>query len=68
MTEQGEKADYKSIFSNQVHMRSFRVSVQLEELIMNECKKRNTDFSSFIRDACLDAIFNRPWQSDQANG
>jgi hypothetical protein len=35
--EQGKKADNKSIFSNQVYMRSFRISVQLEELILNEC-------------------------------
>ena len=61
MTNQNEKADNKSIFFNQVHMRSFRLSEQLEELIMNECKKRNTDVSQFIRDACLDAICGRPW-------
>jgi hypothetical protein len=61
MTEQGEKADYKSIFSNQARMRSFRISVQLEELIMNECKRRNIEFSQFIRDAAIDAICGRPW-------
>jgi hypothetical protein len=62
MTEQGEKADNKSIFFNQVHMRSFRLSEQLEELIMNECKRRNIEFSQFIRDAAIDAICGRPWQ------
>jgi hypothetical protein len=63
MTEETSECDYKSIKSNATHMRSFRVSEQLEELIMNECKRRNTDVSKFIRDACLDAICNRPWQS-----
>lgn len=67
MTEQGEKEDYKSIFSNQVHMRSFRVSVQLEELILNECKRRNIEFSQFIRDAAIDAICGRPWEDDGAS-
>jgi hypothetical protein len=62
MTEQGEKAEHKSIFFNQVHMRSFRLSEQLEELIMNECKRRNIEFSQFIRDAAIDAISGRPWQ------
>ena len=62
MTEQGEKADNKSIFFNQVRMRSFRLSEQLEELIMKECKRRNIEFSTFIRDAAIDAICGRPWQ------
>jgi hypothetical protein len=62
MTEQGEKADNKSIFFNQVRMRSFRLSEQLEELIMKECKRRNMEFSQFIRDAAIDAICGRPWQ------
>lgn len=59
--KEAAKCDYKSIFSNQVHMLSFRVSVRLEELIMNECKRRNIEFSSFIRDAAIDAICGRPW-------
>lgn len=64
MTEQVEKEDNKSIFFNQVRMRSFRVSEALEELILNECKRRNIEFSQFIRDAAIDAICGRPWQSD----
>jgi hypothetical protein len=64
MTEETEKTDCKSIFSNQVRMRSFRLSYQLEELILNECQKRNMEFSSFICDAAIDAICGRPW----ANG
>lgn len=63
MTEETSKCGYKSIKSNATHMRSFRVSVQLEELILNECKKRNIEFSSFIRDAAIDAICGRPWQN-----
>jgi hypothetical protein len=30
-------------------VRSFRVSEDLEEMIKQECKRRNTDFSSFMR-------------------
>ena len=43
-------------------MRSFRVSEHLEEMIKQECKRRNTDFSSFMRAAALPAgtKFGRP--------
>ena len=34
-------------------MCSFRVSEHLEEMIKQECKRRKTDFSSFMRDASL---------------
>jgi hypothetical protein len=40
-------------------MRSFRVSEHLEEMIKQECKRRNTDFSSFMRAAALAAMRNR---------
>jgi len=40
-------------------MRSFRVSEHLEEMIKQECKRRNTDFSSFMRAAALGAMRNR---------
>ena len=41
-------------------MRSFRVSEHLEEMIKQECKRRKTDFSSFMRVAALGAMRNRP--------
>ena len=40
-------------------MRSFRISEHLEEMIKQECKRRNTDFSSFMRAAALGAMRNR---------
>jgi len=40
-------------------VRSFRVSEDLEEMIRQECKRRNTDFSSFMRAAALGAVRNR---------
>ena len=40
-------------------MRSFRVSEHLEEMIKQECKRRKTDFSSFMRAAALGAMGNR---------
>jgi hypothetical protein len=42
-------------------MRSFRVSEHLEEMIKQECKRRNTDFSSFMRAAALGAMRNRTY-------
>jgi hypothetical protein len=47
-------------------MRSFRVSEHLEEMIKQECKRRNTDFSSFMRDAALGAMRNRKY--DRGDG
>ena len=46
--------------------RSFRVSEHLEEMIKQECKRRNTDFSSFMRDAALGAMRNRKY--DRGDG
>ena len=43
-------------------MRSFRVSEHLEEMIKQECKRRNTDFSSFMRAAALGAMRNRTYR------
>jgi hypothetical protein len=40
-------------------IRSFRVSEDLEEMIKQECKRRQTDFSSFMRAAALGAMRNR---------
>jgi hypothetical protein len=40
-------------------MLSFRVSEDLEEMIKQECKRRNTDFSSFMRAAALGAMRRR---------
>jgi len=40
-------------------MRSFRISEHLEEMIKQECKRRQTDFSSFMRAAALGAMRNR---------
>jgi hypothetical protein len=40
----------------QRHMRSFRVGAHLHEMIRLECKRRNTNFSSFIRNAALGAL------------
>jgi hypothetical protein len=42
----------------QRHMRSFRVSEHLEEMIKQECKRRSLNFSSFIRMAALGALSN----------
>ena len=42
-------------------MRSFRVSEHLEEMIKQECKRRKTDFSSFMRAAALGAMRNRTY-------
>ena len=44
-------------------MRSFRVSEHLEEMIKQECKRRNTDFSSFMRAAALGVMRNRTHHS-----
>jgi hypothetical protein len=46
----------------QRNMRSFRVSKHLHEMIKLECKRRKTNFSSFIRTAALDALRNRTYQ------
>ena len=43
-------------------MRSFRVSEHLEKMIKQECKRRNTDFSSFMRAAVLGAMRNRTYR------
>jgi uncharacterized protein (DUF1778 family) len=43
-------------------MRSFRVSEDLEEMIKQECKRRQTDFSSFMRSAALAAMRNRTYR------
>ena len=43
-------------------MRSFRVSEDLEEMIEQECKRRKTDFSSFMRDAALAAMRSRTYR------
>jgi hypothetical protein len=40
-------------------IRSFRISEDLEEMIKQECKRRNTDFSSFMRSAAMGAMRNR---------
>ncbi len=40
-------------------VRSFRVSEALELMIKQECERRNTDFSSFMRYAAVAAIPNR---------
>ena len=42
-------------------VRSFRVSEHLEEMIKQECKRRNTNFSSFMRAAALGAMRNRTY-------
>jgi hypothetical protein len=42
-------------------VRSFRVSEDLEEMIKQECKRRQTDFSSFMRAAALGAMRNRTY-------
>ena len=42
-------------------MRSFRVSEALDEMIKTELKRRNEDFSSFIRNAVLGAMRNRTY-------
>jgi hypothetical protein len=47
-------------------MRSFRVSEDLEEMIKQECKRRQTDFSSFMRAAALGAMRNRTYRRGDA--
>ncbi len=36
-------------------VRSFRISEELEGMIMNECQRRNLDFSTFVRYAAVAA-------------
>ena len=43
-------------------MRSFRVGEDLEEMIKQECKRRQTDFSSFMRSAALAAMRSRTYR------
>ena len=43
-------------------IRSFRISEDLEEMIKQECKRRQTDFSSFMRAAALGAMRNRTYR------
>ena len=45
----------------QRNMRSFRVSEHLQQIIKQECKRRNTTFSSFMRAAALGALRNRTY-------
>jgi uncharacterized protein (DUF2336 family) len=40
-------------------MRSFRISEHLQEMVKSECQRRNTDFSSFMRNAVMGALRNR---------
>ncbi len=47
-------------------MRSFRVSEALDEMVKAECKRRNTDFSSFMRNAVLGAMRNRTYHRGDA--
>jgi hypothetical protein len=42
-------------------VRSFRVSEDLEEMIKQECKRRQTDFSSFMRAAAMGAMRSRTY-------
>jgi hypothetical protein len=42
-------------------VRSFRVSEHLEEMIKQECKRRQTDFSSFMRAAAMGAMRSRTY-------
>jgi hypothetical protein len=39
-------------------IRSFRVSEALESMIKQECERRNTDFSSFMRYAAVAVMPN----------
>jgi hypothetical protein len=43
-------------------MRTFRVSEQLQEMIEEECERRNTNFSAFIRYAVVIAMHYRARQ------
>jgi hypothetical protein len=43
-------------------VRSFRVSEDLEEMIKQECKRRQKDFSSFMRAAALGAMRSRTYR------
>jgi hypothetical protein len=43
-------------------VRSFRVSEDLEEMIKQECKRRQTDFSSFMRTAALGAMRSQTYR------
>jgi hypothetical protein len=42
-------------------VRTFRISEHLDEMIRQECKRRNIDFSSFMRNAALGAMRNRTY-------
>jgi hypothetical protein len=48
-------------------VRSCRISEYLHEMIKTECRRKNTDFSTFMRTAALGAMRNRTYQrSDTA--
>lgn len=70
MTESALELDFKSTKSNDVllckRMKSFRVSKALDDCIRNECEKRHTDFSSFIRDAAIEAMATRHGRDNEA--
>ena len=53
---------YKSDRCKQKLMRTFRVSEQLQEMIEQECERRNTNFSAFIRYAVVIAMHYRARQ------
>ena len=59
MTPTSAESHFKSSIFNCTRMRSFRVSEVVDDLIKKECAKRHIGFSSFIRDAALDAIRER---------
>jgi hypothetical protein len=47
-------------------MRSFRLSEQLQEMIQQECERRNTNFSAFMRYAVVVAMHHRGQQDNGA--
>jgi hypothetical protein len=67
MTGTAAEAASKSIKSNATLMRSFRISKDLDEVIKAEIQRRNTDFSSYVRDTLMDSIFCRPWENDRSS-
>jgi hypothetical protein len=48
-------------------VRSFRISEHLGEMIKQECKRRNMDFSSFMRAAALGAMRNRTYHRGKSS-
>jgi hypothetical protein len=53
---------YENENHNSIRKRILKTIRHLEEMIKQECKRRKTDFSSFMRAAALGAMRNRTYR------